>query len=689
MRNYFFYIFLILPSALLMHAQEYKEESIEAELPMLDEEVQQGNVSLQLIDKTTGHVGESLGVPWSFAQNSRTLNNQLEFMGIREILVDAVPVINLYAVDVSGNALRFLRYVLGRVASGDSWKDSISLYINESDTQNSIEALKAIDFIQNDFLRDLFLKEFKNKLIGLADNEEWSVLRDTISQLQFLSVAPYLSNVLVNYLCNESLYIKNVLPHLKTQKSKSVALDGYKSSAFGAAPNWIAGIRIEKKPSIFEKAEKKLNIFKLTPDQTPLLLSSMNVDPSGSVRIAFAQNENLMAITEARILKIYSIENLLTNEADNPELLPNPILLIESPQFNQFTTEWVLFSPRAEFVLWRIVNAIEHKIIKMPKVGRLTEIVNKTIARDARYLAISPINKDLWAVGHHSNIKIYDAKKNEELHTLIFNRGTMISTVIALIFSPNGEKLAAARGDGIIIVWDVATGKEVYTFPVDVKEYYDLHASLCFSHDSNWLVAGFRDSSHKKPGKNWSRTIKIWDMKTGNFVFDIDPRETKHSIVRNICDVSLSPDNKNIAYIAQKIKGKATRLVVQPFLPVALCDELYKLPLQSISLLCYCLMLDANNKPIKLLKNWLPYFNVLPQALQTYFMQKNKVKNTQALQVDSLEAEEVLSPREKGKELEGAGKGKKRQRTEETSTQPRRKYEPEPKHRAREKEREE
>ncbi|MEJ7638654.1 MAG: hypothetical protein WKF75_11925 [Singulisphaera sp.] len=90
-------------------------------------------------------------------------------------------------------------------------------------------------------------------------------------------------------------------------------------------------------------------------------------------------------------------------------------------------------------------------------------------------------------------IRVWDAATGRELHGF---RGHNGHTVWSVAFSPDGERLASAGGDGAVTIWDVAAGREALTLRGHAGAVY----GVAFSPDGRRLASAGRD-----------RTIRIWD----------------------------------------------------------------------------------------------------------------------------------------------------------------------------------
>ena len=122
------------------------------------------------------------------------------------------------------------------------------------------------------------------------------------------------------------------------------------------------------------------------------------------------------------------------------------------------------------------------------------------------------------------SVKIWDSTLGRS--TRILAAASEDAAVDSLAASPDGKWLASGAKDGVVKVWEAATGHEARNFRADDGDV----TCLVFSPDGKQLVTSSGDKS-----------IKIWDVSGGQLVRTLDAGSTW---VSGIC---LSPDGKELA----------------------------------------------------------------------------------------------------------------------------------------------
>lgn len=129
-------------------------------------------------------------------------------------------------------------------------------------------------------------------------------------------------------------------------------------------------------------------------------------------------------------------------------------------------------------------------------------------------------------------VRLWDAKAGKEIRRFETNPDKAsdhilnVATLGQVAVSADGKLVAAVRGDEVALVWDVASGKEVYRF-----------AGYCiaFSPDGRWIACGGR--GNKDPELNRG-ILRLIDRGTGKVV-----REMRGHLTV-IGSVAFTPDSK-------------------------------------------------------------------------------------------------------------------------------------------------
>ncbi|HEX7312595.1 MAG TPA: caspase family protein [Pyrinomonadaceae bacterium] len=110
-----------------------------------------------------------------------------------------------------------------------------------------------------------------------------------------------------------------------------------------------------------------------------------------------------------------------------------------------------------------------------------------------------------------------------------------INTVRVIAISPNGKHLASAGADKSILLWEVATGRQLYS----LEGHVEWVSTLAFSPDGKLLASGSPD-----------RMVKLWDISEGK-------EAQQFSVPSVVSFVAFSPDGKTLAVAG---KDKIIRL---------------------------------------------------------------------------------------------------------------------------------
>ena len=176
------------------------------------------------------------------------------------------------------------------------------------------------------------------------------------------------------------------------------------------------------------------------------------------------------------------------------------------------------------------------------------EILTLKGSEGASNVAFSPDGRRLAAVYGGGSIKVWNATTGGEI---LYLKGSSLAPlpgrlpgpgphlvapvlpVLDIAFSPDGSRLAGARGDGVK-VWDTATGREVLTLQGNSE-------GVAFSPDGRRLASGGFGEA------------KVWDAATGREALTLQGRSG---------DVAFSPDGRRLASVYEdgmiKVRDAAT-----------------------------------------------------------------------------------------------------------------------------------
>ena len=115
-------------------------------------------------------------------------------------------------------------------------------------------------------------------------------------------------------------------------------------------------------------------------------------------------------------------------------------------------------------------------------------------------------------------VLVWDAASGKETHAL---RGNA-SRVASVSFSQDGKQIVSGGDDGAVAIWDVASGRKMST----LRGYGSPVTGVAFSPDGRTIVTCSRDY-----------TVRAWDVANGHETYTANERG---------CPLALSPDGKRL-----------------------------------------------------------------------------------------------------------------------------------------------
>lgn len=210
----------------------------------------------------------------------------------------------------------------------------------------------------------------------------------------------------------------------------------------------------------------------------------------------------------------------------------NPILVIDSGGHTSNVTDITFTSDGRQLIsvgddkvirVWDVATGKTVRTIRGEiREGFEGRIFAVALSRDDKYLAVGgtfPGTGD-----ERFAIRVYEFETGRLLKLLEGHK----DSVLALAFSPDGQRLASGAGfvDKSVLIWDVARGRLVGSEPRPVR-HEDRVTSIAFSPDGLWVASGSSDA-----------TVKLWDARTGRWAKDL----TRHA--DSVLAVAFSPDGR-------------------------------------------------------------------------------------------------------------------------------------------------
>jgi WD40 repeat protein len=145
-------------------------------------------------------------------------------------------------------------------------------------------------------------------------------------------------------------------------------------------------------------------------------------------------------------------------------------------------------------------------------------------SRDGRRLAALgsfPRNVEPPGPMHCPGVKVWDTRTGREEVTFIDETADVgrppqgVRFLQALAFSPDGRSIVSGGGDGSVVFWDLAAGREARR----LRGHIGVVTAVAFSQDGARLASAGQED----------KTVKIWDVARGQEVLELR-RPGRHAI---------------------------------------------------------------------------------------------------------------------------------------------------------------
>ncbi len=166
-------------------------------------------------------------------------------------------------------------------------------------------------------------------------------------------------------------------------------------------------------------------------------------------------------------------------------------------------------------------------------------------------VAVTPDGKTL-ATANANTIQLYEVERGKELQKIEAPR----TGLVGLLFSPDGQTLAARGGDGALTLWETATGKVIQQIkapsqPNDRAVVLKLTLAaggsapgMAFTPDSKSLAVAATEVKEQTV----TTSVKFWDVATGK-----ETGQVKGPDGSPVSAVALAPGGKILAYGANNV----------------------------------------------------------------------------------------------------------------------------------------
>ncbi|HET6974680.1 MAG TPA: AAA-like domain-containing protein [Pyrinomonadaceae bacterium] len=202
------------------------------------------------------------------------------------------------------------------------------------------------------------------------------------------------------------------------------------------------------------------------------------------------------------------------------------------------------------FLFWRYAHDEVQRITETGRIANARFVGNDTIA-------FAEVIHTMTQQKREYLIKFYDRAARKESASFRVPAGTFFDVAV---FSPDNKLLATDAPDNSVVLWDLASKKQLLTFPGMGPDSENGVSSIAFAPDQKFLAASFAN------GK-----FKVWDLGSGKPTIDEQSTQKRPAIAFSANGKFVAVGTReNGADVLDVATGKPLRTISFPKGPISL-----------------------------------------------------------------------------------------------------------------------